>query len=103
MREETAVRKPTASRPEALVEAVVAQFCDVHKLTPREMQVVLLICSGVKNVVVAMRMGVSEATVRLHITNIHRKLGTASKAELVLRAFGWWLACEQDRTRVHTL
>lgn len=76
------------------VQQVVALYCDEHRLTPREKQVVMLVCAGAKNLLIARRLGVSEATIRLHITNIHRKLGTGTKVDMVLRAFAWWLARE---------
>lgn len=80
-------------------EEVFARFCDAQCFTPREKQVFLQICTGKKNFVVARELGLSEATIRLHITNIHRKLDTASKVDLVLRAFAWWLAlADQPQT-----
>lgn len=94
-REAVAVKtKKVAPGPMTSVQQVVSAYCGECNLTARERQVVLLICSGVKNAVIADRLGVSEATVRLHITNTHRKLGTGTKLDVVLRAFAWWLARE---------
>lgn len=73
------------------IEEIAALFCAAHSLTPRERQIIGLMCSGAKNLSIAMQLGVSEATVRLHITNIHRKLKTDNKVDLILQMFGWWL------------
>jgi len=78
--------------PNQEFERAIAEFCDSRKLTPREKQIVLLLCTGLKNAAVATHLGVSEATVRLHITNIHRKLETASKVDVLIQAFQWWIA-----------
>jgi DNA-binding CsgD family transcriptional regulator len=69
-------------------DAVVA-FCRSNRLTPREEQIAHMICSGMSNADMARDLGISNATVRLHIGNVHRKLGTRSKVDLVVRIWNW--------------
>ena len=63
----------------------IEQFSGYHKLTPRESEVVGLICEGMKSTAIAECLAVSHATVRMHIRNVHRKAKTSDKTELVLR------------------
>ena len=69
-------------------------MADGHALTPRERQVLWLVCLGLKNGTIAHRMGVSVATARLHLRNLHRKTETADKVDLVRAA---WHFCVQKR------
>jgi DNA-binding CsgD family transcriptional regulator len=50
-------------------------------LTPREAEVLALIADGLSNKEIADRLFLSARTVERHITHIHAKLGTRSKAE----------------------
>jgi FixJ family two-component response regulator len=52
-------------------------------LSPREREVIALVCSGLMNKQVAAKMGVSEVTVKVHRHNLMKKLGAKSLAELV--------------------
>jgi len=53
------------------------------KLTPREVEVLRLIALGHTSVEVAYNLHLSPRTVETHRANIHRKLGLATRAELV--------------------
>lgn len=68
---------------------LVNAFCEYHQMTRRERQAMLLICKGLDNRAAAREMKVSEATVRLHLRNIHRKLKTGAKVDLVLKLWQW--------------
>jgi len=60
---------------------------DVHAvLTPREVEMVRLVASGLRNKEVAKRLAISEGTVKIHLHNIYEKLHVQSRVELVLRA-----------------
>ena len=61
-------------------------------LTERERQLVRLIGEGLKNKDIAERMGISEATVRHHLTSIFTKLNVADRLELVIYAYQHGLA-----------
>lgn len=55
-------------------------------LTPREMEVLNLLAEGLANKHIAKRLGISEHTVKFHITAIMGKLGAQSRTEAVVRA-----------------
>jgi DNA-binding NarL/FixJ family response regulator len=56
-------------------------------LTPRERDVVRLAAEGMRNQEIAVKLGVSEHTVRNYMFRIFDKLGISSRVELVLYAF----------------
>ena len=51
-------------------------------LTPTELDVVKLVAEGLTNPQIAERMFVARATVKAHLSNVFRKLGVSSRAEL---------------------
>ena len=55
-------------------------------LTSRELEVVALITEGSTNKHIAMTFGISEETVKRHLTNIFNKLGVGNRLELALFA-----------------
>lgn len=64
----------------------------ISSLTEREMEVVGLVCQGLKNKQVADRLFISEATVRNHLTSILSKLDLSDRFELALFAYRHHLA-----------
>jgi DNA-binding NarL/FixJ family response regulator len=54
-------------------------------LTPRELELATLVTSGLRNRDVAIRLGISEGTAKLHLYNVYKKLDVANRVELVLR------------------
>ena len=52
-------------------------------LTPREIEVLRLLADGLGNKEIASRLGISEHTVKYHVTSIMGKLGAASRTEAV--------------------
>jgi FixJ family two-component response regulator len=52
-------------------------------LTPREREVMPLIVSGLLNKQAAAKLGISEITLQIHRSNIMKKMGAASLADLV--------------------
>lgn len=60
-------------------------------LSEREQQVLVLVAKGLCNGDIAKKLGVSEKTVRHHITHIFAKLGVETRAELIALAWesGW--------------
>jgi DNA-binding NarL/FixJ family response regulator len=59
---------------------------NVDKLTPQQLRVLLLLAEGSSNKVVANDLGVSEATVKAHVTVILRKLGLERRTQAALAA-----------------
>jgi len=64
-------------------EALIAQ-----KLSVRESEVVRHVATGLCNKDLAMRLAISQATVKVHLTHIFQKLGVQSRAELVAAYHG---------------
>jgi two-component system, NarL family, response regulator YdfI len=52
-------------------------------LTPREVEVLAMIAEGLGNKTIAHRLGISEHTVKFHVSSIFAKLGAASRTEAV--------------------
>jgi len=52
-------------------------------LSPREREILSLVAEGLGNKIVAARLGISEHTVKTHVTSIFEKLGAESRAEAV--------------------
>ena len=59
---------------------------DGELLTEREREVLQLVADGMQNKGIALRLGVSEETVKTHLSNVMRKLGAASRTEAVASA-----------------
>lgn len=55
-------------------------------LTPREREILPLVVSGLLNKQIAAKIGASEATVKVHRSQLSRKMGAQSLAELVRMA-----------------
>jgi DNA-binding NarL/FixJ family response regulator len=64
-------------------EATAARIAE---LTPQQYRVLTMVCSGLLNKQIAYDLGVSEATVKAHMTAILRKLGAHSRTQVVLIA-----------------
>lgn len=58
-------------------------------LTPREDDVLRLLAEGAGNREIAERLGVSEHTVKFHLSAIFGKLGATTRTEAVRRAMRW--------------
>jgi RNA polymerase sigma factor (sigma-70 family) len=58
---------------------------EVESLTNRERDVASLIAEGLSNREIAKRLGISQATVRHHLTSIYAKLQTPNRQKLALR------------------
>ncbi|WP_411290140.1 response regulator [Sphingorhabdus sp.] len=57
-------------------------------LTKREMEIVELVCLGLRNRQIADRCTLTEGTVKIHLNSVYRKLGVASRAELIVKREG---------------
>src|SRR5438128_2676572 len=68
-------------------EAEVAKLRERYEsLTPREREVMPLVVSGLLNKQIAAEIGASEATVKVHRSQLMRKMGAESVADLVRMA-----------------
>ena len=52
-------------------------------MTAREIQVVALLAEGLPNKAIAARLGISDQTVKFHVSSICGKLGAANRTEAV--------------------
>jgi DNA-binding NarL/FixJ family response regulator len=55
-------------------------------ISPREREVFALLLDGLPNKLIAHRLGISEKTVKTHLTNIFREIGVADRLQAVLWA-----------------
>jgi DNA-binding NarL/FixJ family response regulator len=59
----------------------------VDALTAREIEVLQLLADGLPNKAIAIRLGISDQTVKFHVASITGKLGVANRTQAVRRAF----------------
>lgn len=72
---------PPASEP------APTHACALHRLTPRETEVLQLVARGVQNKTIATTLKLSQHTVKLHIHHIISKLGVRNRTEAAARFF----------------
>ncbi len=71
-------KSDTPADPPPTAESVVAEA-----LTERELEVLTAVARGDRNKEIALQLGVTERTVKAHLTNIYNKLGVDSRAAAV--------------------
>jgi DNA-binding NarL/FixJ family response regulator len=65
------------------VAAKLAEHTPRIALTPRETEVISLVSTGLTNAQIALRIGRTEETVKVHVKNILQKLGARDRTEAV--------------------
>jgi DNA-binding NarL/FixJ family response regulator len=78
-----------AARPERHLKlAATKSGSERHqiRLTPRQRDVLALLCEGLPNKLICRRLNISAGTVKAHISSILRELGVASRLQAVVRA-----------------
>ncbi len=87
-----AVRSVAAGRP-VMPSAVTAALLDqlrgeapAENLSPREAEVLRHVAAGLTNKAIALKLGISEHTIKFHLGSAMGKLGAASRAEAVATA-----------------
>jgi len=58
---------------------------DPADVTPRQREILALLAQGLPNKVIAARLGIAEATVKMHVTALLRAYGVQSRSELLAR------------------
>ena len=74
--------------PSKVIDKVVAHLqvsppLSLDLLSHREQQVIVLLADGAANKEIALKLSISERTVKTHVTSIFNKLGAKSRAEAV--------------------
>lgn len=60
----------------------------IHSLSPREREILTLIARGASNKEVARELGIAEATVKIHVQHILRKLNLSSRVQAAVYLAG---------------
>lgn len=71
------------------VPRLVASAVDLQEapsFTPRQLQVLSMIVEGAPNKLIASRMEIAEATIKMHVTAIFKKLGVDNRTQAALAA-----------------
>jgi len=68
------------------IAARLAEFIAQDELTPRELEVLELIAQGMRNREIAVAIGRTEATVKMHLKHVMQKLGVDDRTEAVTLA-----------------
>lgn len=55
-----------------------------YELTPRELQIAVLVCQGFRNGSIAKSLDITPGTVKTHVSNIYRKVKVRSKITMLL-------------------
>jgi DNA-binding NarL/FixJ family response regulator len=76
-------------QPELVSRSEDAELADrLAAFTPQQLRVFMMIAEGKLNKQIAHEIGVTEATVKAHVTMILRKLGVTSRTQAVIAAAG---------------
>jgi FixJ family two-component response regulator len=76
-------RALAADQKRRAAEKIVSDLRSLYEsLTPREREVLALAAAGIMNKLIAEELGISEVTVKVHRSNVMRKMRTRSLADL---------------------
>lgn len=81
----------------SVAEENAASRTVLHQLTAREREVLGFIASGADNLKIAVCLGITERTVKAHITSIYRKLDVENRTQMAM------LACQLGVERPATV
>ena len=56
----------------------------ISALTPQQLRVLMMLSEGLPNKLIAFKLGVSEATIKAHVSQILTKLGVDSRTQAVI-------------------
>lgn len=88
----------TGRQPLSLVRPGVREspqhVTSVH-LTPRQLEVLALLCEGLPNKLICRRLNISAGTVKAHLSSILRELGVGSRLQAVVWARRCGLFCDR--------
>jgi DNA-binding NarL/FixJ family response regulator len=78
-------------------EAAPARHRDLAALTPRELEVLVLVGHGLSNPELAEKLALSQATVKTHVARIFAKLALRDRAQAVVLAYETGLVAPGDQ------
>jgi FixJ family two-component response regulator len=81
---QTAIERDRVNREDQKLVAMLRQR--FASLTPREQSILALVVAGRRNKQIAFEIGTSEVTVKVHRTNLMRKMQASSLADLIMMA-----------------
>jgi DNA-binding NarL/FixJ family response regulator len=84
-------------KPSAQYEVQVRPTPRPVRLTPRELEVLALLCEGLPNKLISRRLEISAATVKCHISRILSELRVSSRLQAVVAAQRHGLVNEPDQ------
>src|SRR6516162_6905803 len=97
---QTALERDRVNREDAeLIAALRRRFTS---LTPREQTILKLVVAGRRNKQIAFEIGTSEVTVKVHRTNLMRKMQATSLADLITMATKLGIPEKSSATPSHT-
>ncbi len=68
------------------IEAPLSNSLDRFDLTPRQREVLQLMCDGLSNKSIAHKLGMAEGTVKIHVTAILKALNASNRTQAVIMA-----------------
>lgn len=85
------IREVMAGMGSAILTAAAGETQDgsADPLTGRENDVLLRLAQGLTNKQIALALGISEHTVKFHVSSIYSKLGVSSRTEAVRKGARW--------------
>src|ERR1700730_3345147 len=85
--------------PTVQSEVAAPSRSTAKRLTPRELEIVRYVATGLRNAEVAERLTITESTVKTHLNNVFQKLGVRDRLELVHYAIKTGLVAVIDQNR----
>ena len=77
-------RDPAASPATAITALHDHRTAPPARLTPRQMEVLALLCEGLPNKLICRALNIAAGTVKVHISGIFRELGVTSRLQAVV-------------------
>ena len=76
----------TFNTPRLGLREALHQGAGALRLTPRQLEVLSLLCKGLPNKLICRELNISAGTVKVHVSCILRELGVTSRVQAVVHA-----------------